>query len=629
MKRPQQHIIETTSKKRFEELIPDTWVARELGSDYGLDYLVEIFKDNNSTGHLFFVQLKGTDKEIINNIISYQLSIDNINYWNTIINPILLVFYNSKLNKFWGIWTNELKENIILRKNDQKKFTIKLTDKHLLTEDFFKELESIFDNTIPSKINVTYRGNSNETKLLHQHLEKWLKYFFEDKVHFENHMLPNTCIVEYQSLTPDSITIQITIKGKTLNLQPVEFSGNENFLFLPDIEIGKVPEQISECLLVFALLNCEKNIKKSITIIQSTIGNYTGDYLSIESFLLLTKTAIQDEMSSELNELAKTLILSNKINEFQFVNTSILMLNEDDKLDELYQTNLKFAIEKVSDTQMKGIFSYNLANSFRSSGDYYSSSLNYQNARKFEPKYKERFYWWFEYAGVLFLSGHSQIAEAFYLKSHELESEHNIPLIFGLIGDCNFFQGKFSESIVYFDKLIEHIERPSSSLYEFILKSIVAKNLVASKLDKLPVDIALSIKLTREGLEKEQEELFEKAIIANPVNGLAWFNYSISLNLRGDIEGAFRAFTTTACIQSWDSEAWCNSLLLAFSTKHFDLFPIIYGAAYKSIGSKFLNIFSQSILDQPNLPMEAKRELIKVFTDISKEYVTKQDFVAK
>ena len=625
MKRPQQHIIETKSKKKFEGLIPDTWVARELGSDYGLDYLVEIFKNNNSTGQLFFVQLKGTDSEIIDDTISYQLSLDNIEYWNTITNPVLLIFYSSQSEKFWGVWTNELKENYSLKKDDQKKLTINLTDKNLLTSSFFAELETVFDNQLPSKINVSYQGDSATTKLLHQCLEKWLKYFFKDDVQFENHMLPNTCSVKYKTTTPGSLKIQITTKGSTHDLQLAMFTGNENYLFLPDIEIGKIPKPLSECLLLFALLNCKKNVQASINIIQATIANYTGDYLPMESFLLLTKTAIQHDKISEIKELAKTFILSNRPNEFQFLNCSILILNKDKPLHKLYQSNLKFAIEKISDAHLKGILSYNLANSFRSASDHYASSLNYQNARKFEPKYKDRFYWWFEYAGVLFLSGHSKIAEKFYLKSHELDNTQNTPLIFGLIGDCKFFQGKFKDSIEYFDKLTSQIKKPSSFSDEFILKSMVAKNLVAAKLDNLVIDFSESEKLTAEGLDKKEEDLFEQAIKKNPLNGLAWFNYSISLNLKGDLESALMTFITTACIQSWDSEAWRSSLLLAFSLKHFDLFSIIYSAAYKNIGSEFLNQFSQTILDQPNLPMEAKTELIKVFSEISKTYKGEHD----
>ena len=44
MKRPRQHTTETESKKSLNSIIPDNWVLRELAPDYGLDYMVEIFK---------------------------------------------------------------------------------------------------------------------------------------------------------------------------------------------------------------------------------------------------------------------------------------------------------------------------------------------------------------------------------------------------------------------------------------------------------------------------------------------------------------------------------------------------------------------------------------------------------
>ena len=55
MKRPDQHIIETKSQRIFERLVPVEWVAREVKPDYGVDYLVEVFKNGESTGKTFFV----------------------------------------------------------------------------------------------------------------------------------------------------------------------------------------------------------------------------------------------------------------------------------------------------------------------------------------------------------------------------------------------------------------------------------------------------------------------------------------------------------------------------------------------------------------------------------------------
>lgn len=576
---------------------------------------------------MFFVQLKGTDSEIVNDTISYQLSLDNIEYWNTITLPVLLIFFSSQTNKFWGVWTNEIKENIALKKDSQKKYTISLTHKNLISANFFVELENAFANNLPSKINIAYQSSNPETKLLHECLVKYLKHIFTDEVQFENHLLPNTCLLEYKTTQAETVEITITTKGKTHQLQPVKLLGNENFLFLPNIDPDSIPKALSECLLLFSLQNCDKNIKASIKIIQNTIKDYTGDYLPMESFVHLTQTAIRNDKTSELNELAKTFVLAEKIKEFQFLNSSILILNKDKSLNSLYQENLIFAIEKIEDLRMKGMLSYNLANSFRSSSNYYLSSLNYQNARKFEPKYKDRHYWWFEYAGIFFLTGHYKIAEAFYQKSHALKDDQNIPLVYGLIGDCKFFQGKFSDSMIYFDKLISQQTKPNPFAYEFILKTMMAKTLTDEKLDNLNIDQILSEKLASEGIDKKDEQLFYEAIQVNPLNGIAWFNYAVSLNLKGELESALTAFLMTACVQSWDSEAWRNCLGLAIATNHLDIFPIIYGAAYKSIGSEFVNHFAQSILDQPTLPMDIKQELIIAFADMAKLYDESDDSI--
>ena len=80
MQRPRQHIIETESKKSLNSIIPDHWVLRELAPDYGLDFMVEIFKEENSTGNIFYLQLKGSDQTIEDNVISYQLKKEHIEH---------------------------------------------------------------------------------------------------------------------------------------------------------------------------------------------------------------------------------------------------------------------------------------------------------------------------------------------------------------------------------------------------------------------------------------------------------------------------------------------------------------------------------------------------------------------
>ena len=78
MKRPRNHILETISDKRLRNIIPDEWVIRELSSDYGLDYMVEIFRNNQSTGNIFFIQLKSTDADVNPKGLTYQVKLKHL-----------------------------------------------------------------------------------------------------------------------------------------------------------------------------------------------------------------------------------------------------------------------------------------------------------------------------------------------------------------------------------------------------------------------------------------------------------------------------------------------------------------------------------------------------------------------
>lgn len=61
-KRTEQHEIDRLAMNKLDGLIPVEWPRRRLDDDYGLDYNVEIFENGEPTGHMFFIQLKGTKK---------------------------------------------------------------------------------------------------------------------------------------------------------------------------------------------------------------------------------------------------------------------------------------------------------------------------------------------------------------------------------------------------------------------------------------------------------------------------------------------------------------------------------------------------------------------------------------
>jgi hypothetical protein len=77
MKRTKQHEIDAEARRIFSFVVPRQHVIREQpGDDYGVDYEIELFKNGETTGFIFKLQLKGMeDAKYINS--NKQLSFNN------------------------------------------------------------------------------------------------------------------------------------------------------------------------------------------------------------------------------------------------------------------------------------------------------------------------------------------------------------------------------------------------------------------------------------------------------------------------------------------------------------------------------------------------------------------------
>lgn len=94
MKRPVQHQIEDESCRIFQSLLPREWVVRWQDGDYGIDGEVEVFKDEESTGLIFKVQMKGTESPtyLQDGSMSLQMKSNNLQYLvNEISLPVLVI----------------------------------------------------------------------------------------------------------------------------------------------------------------------------------------------------------------------------------------------------------------------------------------------------------------------------------------------------------------------------------------------------------------------------------------------------------------------------------------------------------------------------------------------------------
>lgn len=194
--RPMKHIIDEKAKKAFLNLIPDEWVYQTLYPDYGIDYLVEIFENGHKTGNFFYVQLKGTNKEINKFTVSVNLSIDHLKYYNALPIPILLVVYSIKTKKFWGIWLNEY-INTLVKKVPFKKHLIKLTYEHKIDQIFMTDFSKFFKNEISKKINISFSVDDKICEQFHKKLCDFLKYYYKDEIVFNDSHYPVNIHIKY------------------------------------------------------------------------------------------------------------------------------------------------------------------------------------------------------------------------------------------------------------------------------------------------------------------------------------------------------------------------------------------------------------------------------------------------
>ena len=74
--RPDNHITgDKAVRKISDKLIPEEWTISIPESDYGLDMLIEVVHNNQTTGRLFFIQSKGTMESSENGYITYSMDV--------------------------------------------------------------------------------------------------------------------------------------------------------------------------------------------------------------------------------------------------------------------------------------------------------------------------------------------------------------------------------------------------------------------------------------------------------------------------------------------------------------------------------------------------------------------------
>ncbi len=161
---PKQHEIDEQACRVFDSALPASWVCRPQLKDYGVDKEVEIFEEGKSTGIIFKVQVKGTEKPGFSSddlIISFSLSVGDVGYYCEELKvPIVLVVIDVTTSKIW--WhaiqlDSDLRKRLIkARQKKQSSITVHINSRNMLP----KTLSSLIIKILESETLLSIRSLS-------------------------------------------------------------------------------------------------------------------------------------------------------------------------------------------------------------------------------------------------------------------------------------------------------------------------------------------------------------------------------------------------------------------------------------------------------------------------------------
>lgn len=554
-KRPQQHQLEDLSRAKFQLCLPVEWVIRDKDKDYGIDCEVEIFgEDENSTGILFYVQLKATGSKKESEIFNIDFKIETLEYYKQLEIPVLLARYSQHLDKTYVKWVNEV--DLTFAKENAKTFRIKIDETNEWSEQSSKQIENDLKNVrvlksgsfnFPLTYSINFKddniqgfSNSQFKIQLRNELSKYLD-FLEYKPNDENYLI-NINIDKKILLVQTSILKGVCFHN--LDKRP-----KENFIEELSLDILL---SLSMCMVMVGQIDyCGKII----------FDNELDKRLIEKEELLLRLLPIL--LSSSYFENTINLIndaLDNTENEIiLFPAIASLLLKSDTKIKKritLIESFFKLQLEKAEKLNLDSLIAtshYNLGNFYRSKERHKESINHYVEAKRYDSNYLKRSYYYREIAGVCFEASKFSFSAEFYKKSIDLGASNETK---SLLGDALMFSGNYKEADKIFQEYITSSEEPNE---EFLLKALLLQNIIENK--KINTQKRKQEEADEIAVNNPSIDGIEKALDKDLLSSLAWFNIGMMKKDEANFQEATFCFAMCASINLWDIEAWTFAFL--------------------------------------------------------------------
>ena len=548
-KRSSSHQLEDRSLRRFEDLLPDSWVVRPLDKDYGHDREVEIFKkDGTSTGLTFRAQLKATEKAV--NAFSYSMKTEHLAYFDTFDVPTAIVRYVAETDMFYLLWHFnvgsrekwETQKTLTLVWSEVDHLNSENAENIIQTLDIVRRLRHAH---APSHISIV--ASCSEDVCSDQ------RYGFRKAV---DHLLELEPDFHSGHNDIDSVPFDINFDGETV-LISVDCISSIRFFWN-----GESEDLISSALYSIGTLLFRFGAKAAASSIALTCleGKFTApvDMLAVHLCTALLSTP------SKAVDLALLNCLDTP-SEGQMI-FHMRLLQTAKSRDHLAAVSKYFdaCYKKANGDSGKGASLYSKANFLISHGEPRAAFYALNAARHLRPAYCKTAYFLQLLGSALHLTGRFERAADIYNRCAKLSPGLHIDYC---RADSLLFAGRFAESELIFEELLDgdsvSVPGEQDLPNDTWLRYELCRWLRSTYGDRIQRGVGVLASIRNDNPDASDWEADHQL---DPLDPLANFNIGVSLSKSNPTVAAM-AFTSAGLVNGNDPESWTNAVLCFFNAK--------------------------------------------------------------
>jgi tetratricopeptide (TPR) repeat protein len=569
----------------FKSRLPAHWIYRPKQSDYGIDGEVEIVSSQGElAGQVFFVQLKGTDCDGVEDALTVRLKLSTVNYFRALPVPVLIVSFHARTARLFAVWFDRLERS--LPKEGQQTVSVCMSESAELSDSRIDEMPREFDGIrqLKSKLDLPIGlVLKSETALisgmtLTEIASDLRSILSEGVVKLQKHGLITTHI------GTQIVEVLVGVVGRR-TIPTGELTGGDSSQFFA-----------ANLLTAVGLTLSSVGQKDHGARLISSAGRRGSLLNSFQYGFEAAFCLAADHRKSEALQLANDMISrEGYVKAAQFM-TLVPLLAGPSSSCQVLTTDLLDRIareaERAGDPAFAASTQYNLGNSLQSAGNHRAAFHAYRKALRADRRYAKRSYFWRELGCSLFECGHFSIAGRCYERAMTLGDLNCLPLL----ADAHLWSGEYDRALDGFRAYLETSENPGS---EWVLKAAfvrMVRDVVGAGKQKRDRQNALGLATPVEGVFPESQ--FQAAISADGLCGLAWFNQACSEVGRGNFSNAAKCFCAVALCQRGDLAAWCSAIGSAINSGRPDMAAHLMSAGYRACGEGFTRALFEFIRSQ-------------------------------